>query len=105
MPLGGRARKAPVRLSEQQQKEREEKREAKKRKRAAAEATAADAFDMSACVDIRETAMSIARTFVSRCCKADVKPIAPKVNVGFRNVMLPFQCTKCKMLYDVVTAL
>ena len=47
--------------------------------------------------------MSVATNFLSRCCQADVKPIAPRTAVGFHEIKLPFECTGCGDLIIVET--
>ena len=48
-------------------------------------------------------AVSIAKTFVTRCCNADAKPLPPRAKVGLHAPQMPFQCTKCDEMYVVET--
>ena len=67
------------------------------------EAAAAEAFDGAAVISVRETAMNIAKAFVSRCCKVDVIPIAPKSKHALHSITFVFKCSQCGNLYDVKT--
>ena len=67
------------------------------------EAAAEEAFDGAAVISVRESAINIAKAFVTRCCKADALPIAPKSKHALHSVVFVFQCSQCGHLYDVKT--
>ena len=58
---------------------------------------------MSATIDVRSTASSIAQQFTSSCCHANVTPVPPRTKVGTHSIIMPFSCNACAKLYDVTT--
>ena len=100
---GPRARRRPTQLSEEQAAEQAKRKETKKRKAAMAAAAADEEFNIASVFHARTTSLSIAEGFVTRCCKKDAMPMAPRTEVGFHDVKLPFQCTGCKDLIVVAT--
>jgi len=88
-------------------REHEERRRAEReRERALQEAMASKAFDLYAAMDVRMICADIAAGFLSRCCQANVIPLAPETRVSTgvaSNFLLAFRCDACGTVTNVRT--
>ena len=62
-----------------------------------------EAFQKSWSVDVGTLMASTAEKMLSRCCKADVKPLAPTTKATGLNFKLLFECTDCGDVIDITT--
>ena len=103
-----RSRKRPQTLDqeEQERQEQQEQRRQQKQLRRDVEGAAADeAFNLSGIIDARTTATSIAMQLQHKGCgnAGSLKPIAPRTQVGFHSIVLPFECDACGSLINIET--
>eukprot|EP00964_Phaeocystis_antarctica_P064071 scaffold38504_cov111-Phaeocystis_antarctica.AAC.5 len=89
---GTRPSVAPNRLAEEQAAGRREKKARKRKLDAALEEHVPEA---AAIQDVRTLCREICEALQSRCCGADVLPIAPKQVLSSSSSILCFKCTQC----------
>eukprot|EP00967_Tisochrysis_lutea_P156814 scaffold316842_cov30-Tisochrysis_lutea.AAC.2 len=52
------------------------------------------------------TGIADADAFVTRCCHADALPLTPQTRMTTgvcKNFILPFECSRCKVIIDIKT--
>ena len=100
-----RARQQPRNLDQDEQERREQKRQEKLRRRNVAAAAADEAFNAAFVGEARTTSTSIANQMQHKGCGNDghLTPLAPRTQVGFHSIVLPFSCQACGALINIAT--